>query len=92
MIIIIVTFRNEVTYSCHLEIQKLKCSSKLSNYVHLSRISRRPRSLIGHLEILAPMYWVKGFLKEMFKFKGRGADLVKVLKIAILKKIVLNHS
>ena len=48
MIIIIVTFRNEVTYSCHLEIQKLKCSSKLSNFVHLSRISRRPRSLIGH--------------------------------------------
>ena len=38
------------------------------------------------------MYWVKVFLKEMFKFKGR-ADLVKVLKIAILKKkIVLNHS
>ena len=35
MIIIIVTIRNEVTYSCHLEIQKLKCSSKLSNFVHL---------------------------------------------------------
>ena len=56
MIIIIVTFRNEVTYSCHLGIQKLKCSSKLSNFVYLSRISRRPRSLIGHLEILAPSY------------------------------------